>query len=85
MTLESPLSGRNRHYRWANIQPRHFSITARRVGFNEKTAQQLFVEMMDSVDEVIGRVSGLIPGDFPDHIVGPVFDGMRSVRDRSVA
>ncbi len=79
------LSGRNRHYRWANIQPRHFSITARRVGFNEKTAQQLFVEMMDSVDEVIGRVSGLIPGDFPDHIVGPVFDGMRSVRDRSVA
>ena len=76
------LMGKNRHYHWCNIQPRHFLSTAKQVGFNQKSAQSLFTEMLDSVDEVIQHVEGEIPADFPDRIASPVLNGMRKQRDR---
>jgi serine/threonine-protein kinase HipA len=77
--------GRNRHYHWHNIQPRHFLSTAKRAGFNEKTARALVVEMMDSVDEVIRCVEGQIPAGFPDQIVNSILDGVCKQRDRYLA
>lgn len=79
------LSGKNRHYLWHTIQPRHFISTARHVGFNEKTAQAAIREMMDSLEGVIATVEQQIPDDFPDDVSIPILTGMRQQRERFLA
>lgn len=79
------LSGKNRHYHWDKIQPRHFMSTAKQVGFNEKTAKAIFDEIMGKVDEVINAVESQIPSNFPEEISVAIFDGMRRQRDRFIA
>ncbi|MCW8829806.1 MAG: type II toxin-antitoxin system HipA family toxin [Gammaproteobacteria bacterium] len=78
------LSGKNRHYHWHTMQPRHFISTAENVGFNVETSKMLFNDMMDKVGEVIAQVEACLPPHFPDHISVPIFDGMRRQRERSV-
>jgi len=75
------LSGKNRHYHWSNIQPRHFLSTARQVGFNETTAQTIVRDMMAAVDDVIARVEVQIPDDFPEAIATPILAGICKQRD----
>ncbi|VAX04669.1 Toxin HigB / Protein kinase domain of HipA [hydrothermal vent metagenome] len=79
------ISGKNRHYLWHTIQPRHFLSTAKQAGFNEKTARTLVVEMMDALDEVIARIEAMIPDGFPDTIATPILTSMRKQRDRYAA
>lgn len=76
------LMGKNRHYHWHDIQPRHFLSTAKHVGFNRKTALSLFTEMMDSVDKVILNVEKQLPEQFPGKVASAIFDGMRKQYDR---
>ena len=80
--LAMALSGKNRHYHWHKIQPRHFISTAKAVGFNEKTARENFVEMMAGVDEAIADVEVQIPAGFPGHIADSILQGIRKQRDR---
>lgn len=75
------LSAKNRHYNWSTIQPRHFLSTARKVGFNEKTANTLLTEVMDSVEDVIAQVEAQIPADFPDAIATPILAGILKQRE----
>ena len=74
--------GKNRHYHWHMIQPRHFISTAKQVGLNPKVAQELMSEMMDIVEEVIIHVELELPKGFPIDIAKSVFSGMRKQRDR---
>ncbi len=76
------LVGNNRHYLWHTIYPRHFISTAKHVGFNEKTARKLLIEMMESIDDVIAKVDAQIPAGFPAHIVEPTLTGMLKQRAR---
>ncbi len=76
------LLGKNRHYHWRSIQPRHFISTAKQVGFNEKTARVIVVDTMAEVDGVIESVEGKIPGGFPEVIATSILSGMRKQRDR---
>lgn len=71
------LSGKNRHYHWDNIQPRHFISTAKQAGFNEKTAKAVMDEMMGMVEEVITKVELQLPADFPEAITTSIMAGMR--------
>jgi len=78
------LTGKNRHYHWDKIQPRHFISTAKQVGFNEKTAKTIIDEMMEMVDEVISKLESQIPSGFPEEISIAILDGMRKQRDRFI-
>jgi len=77
-------TGKNRHYHWHGIQPRHFMSTAKHAGFNEKRAGELLADMMAQVDAVIASVEAQIPADFPAVIGEPTLSGMREQRDRYV-
>ena len=77
-------TGKNRHYHWHGIQPRHFMSTAKHAGFNEKRAGELLDDMMGWVDAVIASVEAQIPADFPAAIAEPILSGMREQRDRYV-
>ncbi len=82
--LVMALSGKNRHYHWDTILPRHFISTAKTVGFNEKTARKIVVDMMADVDEAIVNVEGQIPAGFPESIADPILAGICKQRDRYI-
>lgn len=70
------VKGRNRHYHWARIQPRHFLTTAHNAGFSMARASTLIWEITHQTDQVISTVSARLPRDFPAPIRDSIFDGM---------
>ena len=71
------LSGRNRHFHWSTILPRHFLSTAREVGFPAMQAETLLAEMKQQTEQVIMRVDALLPAGFPAKISEAIFTGLR--------
>ena len=71
------LSGKNRHYHWDKMLPRHFMSTANQAGFNEKTAKAIMDEMIGMVDEVIAKVESQLPDGFPEEISTTIIEGIR--------
>lgn len=82
--LAMALSGKNRHYHWHTIQPRHFISTAKQVGFNEKSAAVIVETMLAMVDDAVAHIEATLPVNFPEAIAGPILAGMRKQRDRYV-
>jgi serine/threonine-protein kinase HipA len=80
--LAMALTGKNRHYHWDKIQPRHFISTAKHIGFNQKAAKTIIDQMMNRVDEVISKIEPQIPPRFPEATLLAILDGMRKQRDR---
>lgn len=78
LKLSMALIGKNRHYKWHSMQPRHFISTAKAVNYSPQKAAQLLEEMLDRVDEVIDKVCANLPKKIPEHIAGPIFEGMRT-------
>lgn len=71
------LKGRNRHYHWARIQPRHFLSTAKYAGLSTERARFLMNEMARKAEAVSSQVSSRLPEGFPDHISEPILEGLR--------
>ena len=67
--------GKNRHYRWAEIQFRHWQSTAAAIGL-QATAGRDIAELVEQVPGVVESVSGLLPRGFPDSVSVPIFDGL---------
>jgi len=76
------LYGKNRHYHWHSIQPRHFQSTAKHSGFNLKTANKLTDQILDTVDDAISNVMSSLPDNIPNQIADSIFTGMRKQRNR---
>ena len=70
------------HYRWHNIQRRHFLETAKAVNYSPERAEGILDEMLQQVDSVIEQVSIKLPKGFPRNISQPVFDGMQLMKRR---
>lgn len=71
------LKGRNRHYHWARIQPRHFLSTAQQVGFSTGRAKTLIVDILDQVEPAMSSVERSLPEGFPSSISAPILEGVR--------
>ncbi len=74
--------GKNKHYTWREILPRHWITTAEKVKFSPERMQEIMNESFDGVEEVIQGVSAQLPVGFPSSVSETIFEGMRSVRDR---
>lgn len=84
MKMAMALIGKNRHYHWYSIQPRHFISTSKATGFNSETARRIFNETIDRIDAVVHQVEANLPKDFPESIARPTFDGIIKQRDNHV-
>lgn len=71
------VTGKNRHFHWAIIQPRHFESTAQKAGYSQDKATELMADFKAGADAVLTKVSGSLPANFPAHISDPIFDGIR--------
>lgn len=75
------LKGKNNHYAWHKIQPRHFVSTAEFANFSAKRAKKIVDDMLMQIDEVIDAVGNILPKNFPDRIATPIFEGMKKLRN----
>lgn len=76
------VSGKNRHYEWNRILPRHWISTARACGITEDVAQALIDELVANTPAVIARVTAVLPATFPAQVTDAVFAGMRGAATR---
>lgn len=71
------VKGKNRHYHWARIHPRHFLTTARSAGFSQERTRFLMADIAARTDPVIEQLATALPVDFPEPISQTIFEGMR--------
>lgn len=70
------LLGKNKHYRFFDIEPRHFLSTAAAVGLPMETAKAWLRELADKTPSVIEVATRELPPDFPTNVSEPIFTGM---------
>ena len=76
------LIGKNKHYRWASIQRRHFISTAAAVSFPREKTEAILIEVLEQIEQVITIVSDKLPTDFPVDIAESIFEGIREGKKR---
>jgi len=64
-----------RHYRWAEILPRHWLSTANNAGLSA-TVEEDIADLVAKTPEVIRAVSAILPDNFPRELVETIFDGL---------
>ena len=70
------LLGKNKHYRFFDIEPRHFLSTAAAVGLPADNAKTWLRELSEKTPSVIEAASQQLPPDFPTNVSEPIFSGM---------
>jgi len=80
ITMAMAVWGRNRHYRWDDITPRHWMETARQCGV--RGMAELMSELRDRTPEVLAAVRKQIPRKFPEAISETILEGLRTSAQR---
>jgi serine/threonine-protein kinase HipA len=68
--------GKNRHYRWNEINGRHWLETAKRCGLGGM--QSIVQDVIDRTPDIIKQVHDKIPKGFPDQIANSILDGIKA-------
>ncbi len=76
------LHSKNNHYHLSDIVARHWFSQSKRDNFPEAEMRKIMTQTINTLDDVITNVAASLPADFPDDIAKPIFEGMRSNRDR---
>jgi serine/threonine-protein kinase HipA len=72
--------GKNKHYRYPDVQRRHFNNTAARY-FLRSDAENIIEGVLERVDGAIDAVAARLPAGFPERVAASIFDGLaRSAR-----
>lgn len=82
VSMAMALIGKNVHYKWFDIQRRHFIQTAKAAKYSTDRAVTILDEMLERVDSVIESVKYKLPKKFPSKISTPIFKGMVTMRDK---
>jgi len=73
--------GKNKHYNWTEVQPRHWLSTAAACGLNA-SARDDIARLVAATPSVIEAVSAMLPIDFPAGVADPIFDGLADAARR---
>ena len=69
--------GKNAHYRWSEIQVRHWIATARKARISEKSARTIISDLLERTGGVVEALSKSLPATVPESVSGPIFEGLR--------
>ena len=75
------LIGKNRHYRWSELQGRHFDSSAKACGF-EVAGKAIIENVLDATPSVIAQVTSGLPWGFPEQIADTILNGLRLTAQR---
>lgn len=79
--LAMAVDGKNRHYHWDSISRRHWNETARRCGLGSD-AEGVITDLLSRTSDVLKRVDGELPANFPSSVAEPILAGLRTASDR---
>ena len=78
--LAMALCGKNKHYRFKDIQRRHFNAMAQKCHFGPD-AEVLIERVLQATPGVVDRIGARLPAGFPSDVSGRILDGLvRSAR-----
>jgi serine/threonine-protein kinase HipA len=77
LRMAMALYGKNTHYKWSEIQHRHFVSTAKRCGF-EVSGKRIIAELIDTTPQVVDTISSQLPQGFPANVAVPILDGLKT-------
>ena len=78
LRMAMAVTGKNRHYRWDAIAPRHWIDTARRQGIPADATVDIIRNLIEHTEPVIDRVISELPRDFPEATATAIFEGLRA-------
>lgn len=70
------LIGKNKHYRFHDIEPRHFLSTAQATGFPEDLARRAMADLAQKTPGVIAAARAALPPNFPAEVAEPILTGL---------
>jgi serine/threonine-protein kinase HipA len=82
LKMAMSLKGRNRHYVWSEIMPRHWYAESGNVNFPDTEMEAIIEQSLDTLEGVLSSVQSRLPPGFPDEIATPVFDNIRKVANK---
>ena len=82
INMAMALTGKNKHYRWNEIMPRHWFDESKNVDFPESEMQAIIDQTLGKIKSVISELTLRLPEGFPEEISGPIFDGISNAAKR---
>lgn len=79
------LRGRNRHYRWARMAPRHFPSTATQIDYSADRVIALMEEIAGDAERVVDDIAAGLPTDFQAATSDPILEGVLQQASRLAA
>jgi len=76
LKLAMSLKAKNKHYRIAEIERRHFNLVAHRCGLGADM-ESIIAEVIDATPSVIERVAAGLPKAFPSKLFDAITKGLR--------
>ena len=81
VTMAMAVSGKNRHYKWAQIMPRHWIATAEKSGLGADV-RDVLENLSSQAPKVVSTVESKLPEGFPDDVSIPIFEGLLKAAKR---
>jgi len=78
--MATGVQGKNRHYRWNEIQGRHWLETAKRYGLGGM--QSIVQDVIDRTPDIVRQVQGSVPKEFPTQIADSILGGLNACTQR---
>ena len=78
MRVAMALHGKNTHYAYHEIMPRHWFDEAKKVGFPDAEMQFIINETVNHIGSVIETVSSRLPPEIPERVVDAIFSSMKT-------
>lgn len=75
------LLGKNRHYKWSELQRRHLESTAKACGL-EESGRTIIEDLVAMAPAVITRVASSLPPEFPERVSEPILNGLAGTVER---
>ncbi len=70
------ISGKNAQYRIHDIQRRHWSEQAARIGLGALAGEEIVAEVLQQAPAVVESVYGQLPADFPMDLADSILKGI---------
>ena len=74
-------TGRNRHYRWSEILPRHWLSTAKASKYQSE-AVPILEELIERTPTALEEVRAALPSNFPAAVAEPILNGVAAATRR---
>ena len=82
LKMAMAVRGKNKHYNWQELRPRHFISTAQTIGITPHRAAELVESMLQEAPQVTARIREKVDGAIPQRVAEPILSGIGSVAER---